>query len=644
MTAELVISEHDQLGGLTDDDHVNYLLINGTRAMTGDLVMGDNQITGIDNLLFTDVNGEIAGIENQYLLDKTAVEIVSGIYTFTGYPIIQGAAPSLTFEEVGVNTWSFVADAKDFTIDATASDYIGGVYVGGRLYIDRLINLYPNMYNPATFGAAATCMEATFTINSTTLCSSFIINDSRTVNYAASSGLAYTSTIVCNFTINSLGAKGPWANAAAVLAQECVMYSNTTNAPPADMIAVDQRGEVHAYTNNVGTMDTMAAVRDIARPGAYSGATVTIDKWCLGLIPPSPLSPFGNLFANSGSTLIVTNRAGLWCENTEKAVGGGTETLVNQYGMYCGDFSTGDKNAGLWVNSVVGTGALNYGIYIGNVAGATADYGIVLHSDDDGGGAIWFGAGYDGKIYYNAVDLVIDSQVVGTGDVLFPNDNQALALGGGSGGDARIFYDGTVLSIITDLIAASDLDVDCGTEKTIRLVETVWDDINAGALTLQGPPGQQPDIEEIDDEGGSGTGIYTYGIAVGEAVSGVFEIAHWYKEGTDVEPHIHFSINAAPSGTDYVKFELTYTFTRFGETVDASTTISIEAAVDTQYEEYIFSFPTITGTSFKIGDQFQFTLERVAAAGDAFLGDILMKTFGLHCEKDTMGSRQEFIK
>jgi hypothetical protein len=39
MTARLVISEHDQLGGLGDDDHTQYLLIDGSRAMTGNLEM-----------------------------------------------------------------------------------------------------------------------------------------------------------------------------------------------------------------------------------------------------------------------------------------------------------------------------------------------------------------------------------------------------------------------------------------------------------------------------------------------------------------------------------------------------------------------------------------------------------------------------
>lgn len=50
MTARLIISEHDQLGGLADDDHVQYLLINGTRAMTGDLDMGGFDINNLTRI------------------------------------------------------------------------------------------------------------------------------------------------------------------------------------------------------------------------------------------------------------------------------------------------------------------------------------------------------------------------------------------------------------------------------------------------------------------------------------------------------------------------------------------------------------------------------------------------------------------
>jgi len=37
-------NDHGGLGGLTDDDHAQYLLVDGTRAMTGNLSMADNNV------------------------------------------------------------------------------------------------------------------------------------------------------------------------------------------------------------------------------------------------------------------------------------------------------------------------------------------------------------------------------------------------------------------------------------------------------------------------------------------------------------------------------------------------------------------------------------------------------------------------
>ena len=44
--------------------------------------MGDKSLTGIDNISFTDVSGQIAGIENQNLVDKSAAESIAGTWTF----------------------------------------------------------------------------------------------------------------------------------------------------------------------------------------------------------------------------------------------------------------------------------------------------------------------------------------------------------------------------------------------------------------------------------------------------------------------------------------------------------------------------------------------------------------------------------
>jgi len=230
-------------------------------------------------------------------------------------------------------------------------------------------------------------------------------------------------------------------------------------------------------------------------------------------------------------------------------------------------------------------------------------------------------------------------------DVAIGADSKALILGGSQ--DMDIGYDGTDGYIRTDLVAASDLNVDCGANKTLELQTPVWKDINLGAAMLSLPVATQPDEVQIVDELGANTGIYTWGFAVNELVSGVFEMQHDYQEGTDITFHVHWGSNTAPTGTDYVKWQLDYTIVRDDNTINAVTSIVVETAYDTQYEWIRSNFAAINGSTggvdggnIHIGDQFFFFLKRIAAVGDAFAGDALVATLGLHYQVDTLGSRQ----
>jgi hypothetical protein len=237
-------------------------------------------------------------------------------------------------------------------------------------------------------------------------------------------------------------------------------------------------------------------------------------------------------------------------------------------------------------------------------------------------------------------DLLFDD-----GDLLVNRDGNAIQFGAGQ--DMDVGYDGTDGYIRTDLVAASDLNVDCGAQKTLELQTTVYRDINLGAAMLSLPVATQPDEVEIDDEAGNPTGIYTWGFAVNELVSGVFEMQHDYAEGTDITFHIHWGGNDAPTGVDNVQWQLTYTITRDDNTINAPTTITVETAYDTQYEWIRSNFAAIDGSTggvdggnIHIGDQFFFYLKRIAAVGDAYGGDALVATLGLHYQVNTLGSRQ----
>ena len=203
----------------------------------------------------------------------------------------------------------------------------------------------------------------------------------------------------------------------------------------------------------------------------------------------------------------------------------------------------------------------------------------------------------------------------------------------------EIFWDDTAKTLrIGD--ATDNLTVEADGTIVFNGTATVWNDVNIGAGTLSGPPGLQPGIVNFVDENGADTGIATFGLAVGEGLSGSLEIPHSYKEGSDIFFHVHWQGIAAPTGTDNVKFQLTYTVGQFETTLNAATVITLETAFDTQYESKRSDFAAITGINFDMGNQFLFTLERVVADGDAYGGEALLGTIGVHFEEDTVGSRQ----
>lgn len=57
------VSDHGALTGLADDDHPQYLLASGARAMTGALAMGGNAITGVGNVDGRDVSADGAALD-----------------------------------------------------------------------------------------------------------------------------------------------------------------------------------------------------------------------------------------------------------------------------------------------------------------------------------------------------------------------------------------------------------------------------------------------------------------------------------------------------------------------------------------------------------------------------------------------------
>ena len=193
--------------------------------------------------------------------------------------------------------------------------------------------------------------------------------------------------------------------------------------------------------------------------------------------------------------------------------------------------------------------------------------------------------------------------------------------------------------LASDLQNPSDLVVDCGTDKTIELTESVWDDILFPVLSLQ-VGGTAPTLSTFQGN------IKQYTFAINDICYGCVEIPHTYKEGTNLDAHVHIVTNGAESGVE-ARYELEYWFVDMGE---ASTTTTVITSADYTLtnadgqHEYI-DLGDITGTNFKIGALLAFQLKRVALVdGSNPSSDPFVLSVGFHHQLDTMGSRQETAK
>lgn len=238
-----------------------------------------------------------------------------------------------------------------------------------------------------------------------------------------------------------------------------------------------------------------------------------------------------------------------------------------------------------------------------------------------------------------------EGMLVLTTDVVTCNDDfkvasDTLGLWTGAGADMKITYNGTAGVIDTSIVAPSDLQVNCGTDKTLILGETVWEDMQFVTSTGKVPAANYPTWEAFT------TNTEMYAFSVDDKIQlETNEPPHGWKEGTVGSAHIHFCLKTGnTSGANqFAKFELIFAYSDYNGIWTEQAALTAETTIPTATsakQSYLLTVGNVTLTGLHLGTQITCRARRIAATGGTeYADDVYITQVGVHLEKDTIGSR-----
>lgn len=140
---------------------------------------------------------------------------------------------------------------------------------------------------------------------------------------------------------------------------------------------------------------------------------------------------------------------------------------------------------------------------------------------------------------------------------------------------------------------------------------------------------------------------YTFD-ATNDYVIGSTEVIHTYQEGTDIDPHIHWTTNGTDTDARGVKWQLKYSIGNSNGAFTDQQTLTVDVPIPANTPDrthFISEFtPDIDGTALKIGTYIVFRLERITSASTAPSANPFVIAVGFHILQDSAGSTQVYIK
>ena len=177
-----------------------------------------------------------------------------------------------------------------------------------------------------------------------------------------------------------------------------------------------------------------------------------------------------------------------------------------------------------------------------------------------------------------------------------------------------------------------------GLDGTIRLngTATVWEDLNFAPNSSGGNPTTLPDYVTIN-----GVVHREFTSANNQVCGDNHELPHNYKLGSVLNPHTHIFLKSGESaGTTGVVFTMNWELRQGTGTTSGTTTLSATSNQLTANPHKIDIYNGSFAGSNTLGGQLSLNLARTG--GNA--GDVIVLTYGIHYEIDSIGSNEMTTK
>lgn len=184
---------------------------------------------------------------------------------------------------------------------------------------------------------------------------------------------------------------------------------------------------------------------------------------------------------------------------------------------------------------------------------------------------------------------------------------------------------------------------------------TCWDDLRVPALSTKTGGSKIPGTAKLVDNGSGSQGILTYVFddTSEEELYFAVQLPHKWKQGTAIEPHIHWAPTTDGGAGETVSWGLEYSFAEIGDVFPDSTIIYGNTHMPTGDLIANTHYLTEIGTGIDMAGVYSVSpmlicriFRDTTGSGltDNYGNDAALNEIDFHFQIDALGSREEYVK